>query len=674
MGDHAEIIQENKSLPVSNTVIQKKRDAESTLKYADSGPEAIQRQEMADSSPRRDAPAQLQEMAEHSPRRDAPKQLQDIAEDGPGLKRGLRKQKATRDLQNLDEGIGRPTNIDSSESDYDPSTAIPLDELTQEDRAKINQRNLDGIDQEPGNKRAHEFSNVLSEEERPEVREKARMDKVKADYLLGQKLKEGSASLGVSHEEAMHYDALMAENEDKPLDLRDQIRLVDAWILDLARASNHEELISGPYSKLSIDKRIEVFKVADVDLNLDEPQTSKGLETKFISKLKPWKGKETSWNKFSLAIRKVGGNAAMVGLLSSARSESAGENPYADTTADKVEKGGGVGMVTAGVAGGVTKLATADGVGQIGLGGTVAGVVFSLNNILTLKRDSQDHELTEKVAKDGVKTLSEASNVLLNVTKSIGEISLMAQGQAGGVASMGSSLIDGSKGATSGAIQGGAGAVLANIGAITAIVKGALDIIQGSYEVIDATKIKAKLAELQKEMASPDFVLACQRAEETQSQRQVMGATMIASGAAMVAGGIILTAVALTNPVGWLLLTAAGIISLSAAIWKISKKGKAAKKFAKLIYNMQFGKEDDNVDDETLDNWLNTLGYANGDFASLHNEFMHGLGISIHSAAFGSEGERKNEARALLATIKLKINEDKKTPTAQVISKRLRNP
>jgi hypothetical protein len=603
---------------------------------------------------------------------------------------GINKEPIGNHLGKGQSSIGLPTSLDASMSNYDPSTAIPLNQLTAEDLARINQRNSEGIAKEEGTTREHTFKNTLSEAERPERRADERMEKVKQDYILGQKIKNNEvAPARRRYEELAHLRVLRQEEEAKQggfnvhdsdevrkMDKRDAIRLVDSWILELAQSSGHAALITGAYAKLSIEEKIRVFEQAGVDLNLETPQSSTGLQRKFKSKLKLWQGRETEWNTFSLAIRQVSGNSGLHNLVSAAQrgnedDDTAGGNPYASTKADHVEMGSGLAMITTGFTGAGVKLGTENGVGEIGLAGSVAGVVFSLNNIIRITNESGDHQIPERILGDALMGLSETANVIHNTSKGLLEIGLMTSqaAEGGGISHIAAQE------ATSQAAQAGINGIALSVLGITAIIKGSIDIVQGGYAIIDSRKIRAALEKLEKEISSPDFKLACTRAAETQRVRRNMGAAKMLSGAAMVAGGAMLTAGLISNPIGWILLTAAGLISLGAAIYKMQQKSKSAKKFVTQIYNMQFNNDDDTaVDDATLNIWLNGLGYANGGFGSFHNEFMLRLAEGLHSAAFGAEGTRKEEARKVLQTIKLKINENKRTPTPQTIAKRLRNP
>lgn len=151
----------------------------------------------------------------------------------------------------------------------------------------------------------------------------------------------------------------------------------------------------------------------------------------------------------------------------------------------------------------------------------------------------------------------------------------------------------------------------------------------------------------------------------------------------------VLVAAAATNPIGWILLTTAGIVGLVNLGYKMYSKSKQSKQFVIDLFLDAFG-EDEQTKAAIKENpgaILNKIGYPKDAFGSFHNDFVVELASRIHNLAkqggsTQNEGDpdsvpsgssEQEQAISFIKTIGLKMNKDGSPPTVKVIAKKIKS-
>jgi len=128
----------------------------------------------------------------------------------------------------------------------------------------------------------------------------------------------------------------------------------------------------------------------------------------------------------------------------------------------------------------------------------------------------------------------------------------------------------------SNAVMTGAGTAAAGL----AVATGSIDVVRGVGGAVMAHSRASQLEEMATASggSSTDLGMAARGAAETQRQRVTEGAVTAGKGALSVAGGAILLALGLTNPVGLGLLAGAALVGGAYALYKLWKNKRSKNK------------------------------------------------------------------------------------------------
>ncbi|MEX2445860.1 MAG: DUF4157 domain-containing protein [Dehalococcoidia bacterium] len=128
---------------------------------------------------------------------------------------------------------------------------------------------------------------------------------------------------------------------------------------------------------------------------------------------------------------------------------------------------------------------------------------------------------------------------------------------------------------TANAVMTGAGTAAAGL----AVATGSIDVIRGVGGAVSSASRASRLGETATAQGDTEAGRVAAAAAETQSQRAVEGGITAGKGALSVAGGAVLLALGLTNPVGLGLLAGAALVGGAYALYKLwrSKRKKNAK-------------------------------------------------------------------------------------------------
>lgn len=128
----------------------------------------------------------------------------------------------------------------------------------------------------------------------------------------------------------------------------------------------------------------------------------------------------------------------------------------------------------------------------------------------------------------------------------------------------------------SNAVMTGAGTAAAGL----SIATGSIDLIRGVGGAVKASSRASQLEEMAQASggSSTDLGMAARGAAETQRQKVTEGAVTAGKGALSVAGGAVLLALGLTNPIGLGLLAGAAVVGGAYALYKLWKNKRSKNK------------------------------------------------------------------------------------------------
>lgn len=464
---------------------------------------------------------------------------------------------------------------------------------------------------------------------------------------------------------------------------------VDKWIFSEAEKSGQGLLIKdGPYSKLSFNDKITVFSDLGAKIDRYDPESFKKI------KKRKWFhfSKSIDWSAFSASVRKVSGKSAMaqLSMLSSANGELlSGEstlNPYADSNLNIAEYATIGGSLTAATVNlGAKQSETSSitsmfgeegwrqmdraGVAEVLQGGEIltsaSSIIGSLVRLGMAGENFENRTKAEQLLSALPGVLIELANISKETGRVLGTVGAMQSGNA--LTQLGYNSVAAAEMAGNTLVATGTSLL-----GVSSAVGGALKMLQSGRKIYEAVSSLNKLEEVEKKINSADFKFAISRAKKTQALKRTLAIGGMLEGATMIAGGIMVAAMA-TNPIGWILLGSAAAVGGIYGLYKFIQKGRQAKAFVIEILTKAFPKERIRIKHD-INPYLMKLGYAKGEYKKFHADFMVELATRIHEAVKGSDKKRKSEALDLLDAIGLKLNKDGSPPTIKNIARRLRNP
>ncbi len=469
-----------------------------------------------------------------------------------------------------------------------------------------------------------------------------------------------------------------AKSEEKHLEnviKAEVLEAVDAWLLNEARSSGKEKLITeGGYANLSPFRKVEVFRRSGVVVNVHDANSFK--------KLKRGTFKDAiDWAAFSAIVRRINGNASAQKILGGADLKT-GQTPFATTGTEYV---GYVGLGGAAAAAGASAItaqsehSTVNLVTNVGtfhqtgaaqamqgadiIGGalaTVANITEIVRTLETIKSKSgQDiifkeaPYLLDQIAQIG----TSAGRIVATTAGVKGHFSLAQVGyDQASAASAGHSALF---------------LVGAQVTGVLSAVAGAAKMAKGIWDVAETTAILNTLLRLKGSLTSPDFKLMLAQSQESQKLKRTVAGATIGQGAAMVAGGI-MVAVLATNPIGWAILSAAALFGGAIAAYKyFEKKANQTKFVDRVLIKKVTGikrKSDTELDPQIRKENLHKLGYTK--VQAFYNDVIFGFATVIHAALSGNLTDTTTkEAIALVSAWRLSPNP--KTTTVQMIASKM---
>lgn len=423
-----------------------------------------------------------------------------------------------------------------------------------------------------------------------------------------------------------------------------------SWFFGVG-ANNYETLVEKGYKTFSPEEKTKVgeqlFKSGAVDRDV--------LHN--IGKDPKYRGGSLNFEKFASVVRQIKPNKQLLSLMGSANpNEVMNKDTFASDTTGNIGTGGTVGSIAKTGAGGITSLIAklSGGIDKL-KGGPEAVNAFSVLNCVTSMagliaafsggEEVSDIDKAGKALKAAADTIKAVSDSYLTFAQ--GTTSVLAEGATA------------------------ASTTMFQLSGAMAIVGGVIQTGQGIKGIIEAQKSLGKLKNLEGAMKDKSFSSALDLAKTAQKNKRVQAVGKMISGAAAIGGGVAMLA-AMSNPVGWIMLAAGGAIAGGFALYDFLKKRYDKKKFIEQLYNKD-NKKDRNAPienrDETIGEWLQTLGYTPSQEGQLYNDYLTKLATEILADAKKDD----NTAIEFLKAIGFSDAAPDKLPEISAVAKKIVN-